>query len=281
MPVLGLGTWRSQPGEVEKAVEIALKAGYRHIDTATGYSNEKEVGEGIKASGVPREEIFLTTKLNTIDMNPNDVQAALEYSVKQLDTYLDLWLVHWPAPMTKDFKAEKSLDWLDTWHAVEKVYLNNKDKVRAIGISNWSVKYLERLLSDTTVIPAVNQIELHPSCTQTELVDFCRSKGITLTAYSALGSQGSPLLTNPVVTKIAKKNGVTPPNVLLSLWANQKLVTVLAKSVTAERIVANLRIINLTSEEVEELLAIDKTEHFRVCGPQWTGWGGLGFPDCE
>ncbi|TFK49026.1 Aldo/keto reductase [Heliocybe sulcata] len=280
MPTVGLGTWKSKPGAVEHAVEFALKNGYKHIDTAAAYENEKEVGLGIKASGVPRESIFLTTKLNNPDQrNP---AAALQASLEALQTpYLDLWLMHWPAPMTKDMKADKEYDWLTTWKDMEKLYQENPDKLKAIGVSNFSVKFLERLLKEAKVVPAVNQIELHPSCPQQELVDYCVSKGIVVTAYSPLGSDNSPLLTNPVVKKIADKYSVSPANVLISLQANRKSVTVLPKSVTNERILANAKIIDLTEEDISDLFAIDKTAHFRACHPGWTGFGSLGFPDCE
>jgi len=276
MPTLGLGTWKSQPGQVEKAVEVALQNGYRHIDTATAYGNEKEVGEGIKASGVPREEIFLVTKLNNTDHKK--VSEALEYSLQQLDTpYLDLWLMHWPAPMTTDWKADKSHDWLDTWKSMEEIYKAHPDKVKAIGVSNVSEMFFEKLLKVATVIPAVNQIELHPSCVQAHLVNWCVSKGIVVTAYSPLGSDASPLLTNHTVEKIAKKHGVSPANVLISLQANRPGVTVLSKSVTPERIIANTKIIDLTEDQVAILNDIEVNAAFRACGPEWTGWGNLGF----
>ncbi|KAF9484998.1 Aldo/keto reductase [Pholiota conissans] len=280
MPTLGLGTWKSSPGVVEHAVEFALKNGYKHIDTATAYSNENEVGDGIKDSGVPRESFFLTTKLANNDHTK--VEDAFERSLKDLKTdYLDLWLMHWPAPMKADYSgADRSLDWLDTWHKMEKIYKENPNKVKAIGVSNFCVEYLERLIANSEVVPAVNQIELHPCCTQQEIVDFCRSKGIVLTAYSPLGSNDSPLLTNPLVTKLAEKYSVQPANILISLQANKSGVTVLSKSVSNSRIAANAKIIDLADEEVQELEALDKTSHFRVCTPKWTGWGALGFADC-
>ncbi|KAH0826613.1 NADP-dependent oxidoreductase domain-containing protein [Lanmaoa asiatica] len=305
MPTVGLGTWKSQPGQVEHAVEFALKNGYTHIDTATAYDNEKEVGQGIKASGVPREQIFLTTKL--FNDTHKDTQKALDYSLKQLDTpYIDLCecivdhpsssteirlpfndigLMHWPAPMTRDSSGkltpDRSHDWLDTWKSMEDVYFANRDKLKAIGISNFSVEYLERLLNVARVVPAVNQIELHPSCPQKDVVDYCLKKGIIITAYSPLGSDNSPLLKNPVVGKIAGKYGVQPANILISLHANKPFHTVLPKSVTNSRILSNGRIVDLTEEDIAELDAIDKTHHFRACHPSWTGWGGLGFPDCK
>ncbi|KAF8607970.1 Aldo/keto reductase [Ceratobasidium sp. AG-I] len=283
MPTIGLGTWKSAPGEVGQAVEFALKeGGYRHVDTAYDYKNEVEVGQGIKASGVPREEIFLTTKLpNT---QHGTVQNALNESLANLDSgYIDLWLMHWPAPM-KNGKADRSIDWIDAWKDMEKIYETQKDKVRAIGVSNCSVEFLERLLKEAKVVPAVNQVELHPqvpSCPQTDVVEFCRSKGITLTAYSPLGSDNSPLLTDPTVTKIAEKHSVHPARILVSLWANVDGVTVLPKSVKTSRIAENIQVVDLEQEEIKELLSIEKRNKFRACNPTWTGWGNLGFPDVK
>ncbi|KAJ7064908.1 Aldo keto reductase [Mycena amicta] len=281
-PTVGLGTWKSAPGAVEHAVEFALKNGYTSIDTATAYQNEAEVGQGIKASGVPRSSFFLTTKLDNPDQKEPD--AALEYSLNKLGTdYLDLWLMHWPAPMTKDTPAvaDFSVDWLDTWRSMERIYKAHPEKVRAIGVSNFSIEFLERLLAIATVVPAVNQIELHPSCPQHDVVEFCEKKGIVVTAYSPLGSDNSPLLTNEVVTKLAAKHNVQPANILVSLQANKPNVTVLPKSVTNSRILSNALVIELSKEEIAELEEIDKTHHFRACHPDWTGWGGLGFPDCK
>ncbi|KAJ7126047.1 Aldo keto reductase [Mycena epipterygia] len=282
MPTVGLGTWKSPPGAVEHAVEYALKNGYTHVDTAAAYGNETEVGKGIAASGVPRGSIFLTTKLDNPDQK--DAPAALESSLKNLGTdYLDLWLMHWPAPMTKGKPAlaDKTHDWLDTWKSMEKLYKAHPDKLKAIGVSNCSVEFLEQLLAVAEVVPAVNQIELHPSCPQEDVVEFCAKKGIVITAYSPLGSNNSPLLTNEIVTKLAAKHNVQPANVLISLQANKPGVSVLPKSVTNSRILSNKVIIDLTEEEIKELHEIDKTHHFRVCHPDWTGWGSLGFPDCK
>ncbi|KAF8918656.1 NADP-dependent oxidoreductase domain-containing protein [Mucidula mucida] len=280
MPTLGFGTWKSQPGAVERAVEIALKHGYKHIDTATAYANESEVGKGIKASGVPRESFFLTTKLDNPDQK--EPEKALFASLEKLETdYLDLWLMHWPAPMLNGSTADFTVNWLDTWKKMEELYKKYPEKIKAIGVSNISVSWMKKLLDIATVVPAVNQIELHPSCTQKDVLEFCAEKGISVTAYSPLGSDNSPLLTNEIVTEIAKAHNVTPANVLLSLQANKPNITVLSKSVTESRIISNLTIIDLSEEEVQKLEDIDKTAHFRVCNPNWTGWGSLGFPDCE
>lgn len=280
MPLIGLGTWKSPPGKVELAVETALRNGYRHIDTATGYDNEKEVGVGIKASGVPRSEIFLTTKLNNNDHK--DVPGAFNKSLGLLGTdYVDLYLLHWPAPMTNDWKADKSLNWLDTWRAIEKLYREHPEKIRAIGVSNVSAAYLEDLLKlDNVIVPAVNQVERHPACLETEVLAACEKAGTVVTAYSPLGSDKSPLLTNDVVVRLAEKYEIEPASVLVSFQVNTPNVNVIPKSVTTERIISNFKVVDLTEEEMAELREIDKTDHFRVCDPSWTGWGNLGFPDC-
>ncbi|KAL1948822.1 hypothetical protein VTO73DRAFT_10628 [Trametes versicolor] len=280
MPTLGLGTWKSQPGAVEKAVAHALKSGYRHIDTATAYDNEKEVGLGIKDSGVPREQIFLTTKLNNSDQR--DVEGALERSLQRLDTpYLDLWLMHWPCPMTKEGKPDREIDWLDTWKEMERVFKAHPDKVKAIGVSNFSVSYLERLLKAATVVPAVNQIESHPALLQEDIVEESRKHGISVTAYSPLGSDDAPLRSNPIVQKLAKKYNVQPANILVSFQANRPGFTVIPKSVTPSRIEENATIVDLTEEDIKEIASIEKENHNRVCKPYWTGWGNIGFPDLE
>ncbi|KAF8190372.1 NADP-dependent oxidoreductase domain-containing protein [Mycena galopus ATCC 62051] len=275
MPTVGLGTWKSPPGAVEHAVEFALRNGYTHIDTAAAYQNEKEVGQGIKASGVLRDQIFLTTKLDNPDQK--EPEKALEASLKNLGTdYLDLWLMHWPAPMTKGQPplADKTHKWIDTWKSMKSLYKAHPEKIKAIGVSNFSVKFLKELLAD-------GRTSSPRSCPSEDVLEFCREQGIVVTAYSPLGSDNSPLLTNEVVTKLAEKYKVTPANILISLQANKPGVSVLPKSVTNSRILSNAVIIDLTNEEIEELHAIDKTNHFRACHPSWTGWGSLGFPDCE
>ncbi|CUA70091.1 Glycerol 2-dehydrogenase (NADP(+)) [Rhizoctonia solani] len=164
---------------------------------------------------------------------------------------------------------------------MEKIYETQRDKVKAIGVSNFSVEFLERLLKEAKVIPAVNQIELHPSCPQTDVIELCREKGIALTAYSPLGSTNSPLLTDPTVTKIAEAHGVDPARILVSLWANTSNIAVLPKSVNPKRIAENNKVIELAPEEIAELLKIEKRSRFRACSPLWTGWGSLGFPDVK
>ena len=147
-------------------------------------------------------------------------------------------------------------------------------------MSNFSVKFLQRLLDNCEIIPAVNQIEMHPSCPQQDVVDFCNQRGIVITAYSPLGSEDVPLLQNQTVKDIAQKHGVNEGTVLVSLQASRPNTTVLTKSVRKERVEENSKVIDLDDSEVKQLLDIDKTHHHRALNPSWTGWGDLGFPDC-
>ncbi|KAK4651959.1 hypothetical protein QC762_607100 [Podospora pseudocomata] len=275
IPAIGLGTWQSSPGEVGKAVEAALRNGYRHIDTAFGYRNEKEVGQGIKASGVPREEIWLTTKLD----NPwhKRVREGLEKSLENLGVeYVDLFLVHWPASIDPERQGEnegkgevyQDWDFVDTWREMQK--LVETGKVKAIGVSNFGIKNLERLLNDPSckMVPAVNQIELHPGNPSPKLIAYNTAKGIHSSGYSPLGSSDSPLYTNDTIKAIAEAKGKTPQQVLLA-WGVQKGWSVLPKSVTESRIKANFELDDweLTEEEVKKIDAIP--DRFKVCGDDW------------
>ncbi|CCT69721.1 probable aldehyde reductase [Fusarium fujikuroi] len=282
IPALGLGTWQSPAGEVEKAVTYALKDGYKLIDCAYCYGNEEEVGAGLKAAfeaGVKREDIFVVTKVwATYNTRP---ELGLDKSLKALGLdYVDLFLVHWPLllnPEGNDDKFPKKADGsrdvirdynhVDGWKLMEK--LPATGKTRGVGVCNYSKKYLEELLPHATIIPAVNQIENHPSLPQQEIVDFCKEKGIHIEAYSPFGSTGGPVMTAEPVVKIAEKKGVSASTVLLSYHgkshepdsekcvANSLLVargsTVLAKSVTPERITANKTIVDLDDEDMKDL----------------------------
>jgi len=268
IPAIGLGTWKSQPGEVEKAVASALRAGYRHIDTALAYGNEKEVGEGIRASGVPRDQIWLTTKLD----NPwhKRVQEGIDSSLKSLGVdYVDLYLMHWPSSTDPDdlSKHLEGWDFVDTWREMQK--LVGTGKVKNIGVSNFAIKNLERLLNDPSckIVPAVNQIEIHPGNPSPKLLAYNASKGIHSTAYSPLGSNDSPLYKNETILSIAKDKGRTPQQVLL-VWGIQKGCSVLPKSVTESRIQANFDLdFELTDDEVAKIDAIP--DRFKVCGDDW------------
>lgn len=229
IPALGLGTWQSDPGQVAKAVEHALKVGYKHIDAAYVYGNENEVGEGLaKAfnSGVKREDIFVTTKLWCTFHRR--AEECLDESLKRLGLdYVDLYLMHWPVPMNQngnhplfpkldDGSRDLDSEWshIQTWKEMEKLLKTGKTK--AIGVSNYSKRYLEQLLPEASVTPAVNQIENHPYLPQQEIVDLCNEKGILITAYSPLGSTDSPLFKEEEVQELAKKHNVGPGTVLLS-----------------------------------------------------------------
>ncbi|EEY15339.1 GCY [Verticillium alfalfae VaMs.102] len=269
LPAVGLGTWQSKPNEVKHAVEAALRQGYRHIDTALAYGNEREVGDGIKASGVPRSEIWLTTKLD----NPwhKRVQEGIASSLESLQTdYVDLYLMHWPSSTDPEDLKKHHPDWdfVDTWREMQK--LVGTGKVRNIGVSNFGIKNLERLLNDPSckIVPAVNQIELHPCNPSPKLLEYNASKGIHSTAYSCLGSTDSPLYKNETLLNIAKAKGKTPQQVLL-LWGLSRGSSVIPKSVSKERIAANYELDGweLTDDEIKQLSSIP--DRFKVCGDAW------------
>ncbi|KAL4741461.1 NADP-dependent oxidoreductase domain-containing protein [Aspergillus similis] len=255
IPAIGLGTWQSKPNEVREAVKNALLKGYRHIDTALAYGNEAEVGQGIKDSGVPREEIWITTKLdNTWHHRVND---GINSSLKDLGVdYVDLYLMHWPSSTDPNDLKKHLPDWdfIKTWQEMQK--LPATGKVRNIGVSNFGIRNLEKLLNDPSckIVPAVNQIELHPNNPSPKLVAYNSSKGIHSTGYSCLGSTNSPLYKDPTLLKLAEKKGKTPQQVLL-VWGIQKGWSVIPKSVSKSRIDANFEIDgwSLTDEEINEL----------------------------
>lgn len=269
IPAVGLGTWQSAPNEVEKAVEYALRAGYRHIDTALAYQNEAEVGRGIKNSGVPREEIWITTKLD----NPwhKRVQEGIDSSLKSLGVdYVDLYLMHWPSSTDPDDLKKHYPDWnfVKTWEEMQK--LPATGKVKNIGVSNFGIKNLEILLNDPTckIVPAVNQIELHPNNPSPKLVAYNTSKGIHSTGYSCLGSTNSPLYKDKTLLSMAEVKGKTPQQVLLA-WGLQKGWSVIPKSVNKERIEKNWELDGweLTPEEIKKLDGLP--DRFKVCGDAW------------
>ncbi|OSX61097.1 hypothetical protein POSPLADRAFT_1047366 [Postia placenta MAD-698-R-SB12] len=286
IPILGLGTWQSKPNEVATAVEYALKeVGYRHIDCAWAYGNEKEVGEGIRKSGVPRSEIFITSKLWCT--HHSRVEAALEETLANLGTdYLDLYLIHWPFhlnpngnhpsfPTRPDGTRDILPDWKikDTWAQMETVY--KKGKVRAIGVSNFSERVLEQdILPHTTVVPAVNQLEIHLYNPQHKLLSYLKSKGIVPQAYSPLGSTNSPLLSDETAAAIASKYDLQPSDVLLGYLVAKDIVT-LPKSVTPTRIASNYTgalsaASKLSKEDVEKLDGVATSgKQKRLITPPW------------
>ncbi|KZW03674.1 putative GCY1-galactose-induced protein of aldo/keto reductase family [Exidia glandulosa HHB12029] len=263
IPAIGIGSWMGSYGEADRAeamVAKALKLGYRAIDTAAGYHNEAAVGRAIRASGIPRRELFVTTKL-TGEYHDN-VQAGLDASLKELDLeYVDLYLVHWPhaQPNGKLVQPNEYPTVVDTWKQMEK--LLETGKCKAIGVSNFDIKKIQSLLDECTVVPAANQIELHPCLPQTKVVKFCKSKGILVTAYSSLGQPNSKLangtipdvfFSNDKFKAIAAKHNATVAQVLLS-WAVARGINVQPKSETEERLRSNLNAaaIKLDSEDTE------------------------------
>jgi len=266
IPAVGLGTWQSKPNEVREAVKAALLAGYRHIDTALAYGNEAEVGQGIKDSGVPREEIWITTKLD----NPwhKRVEEGITSSLKDLGVdYVDLYLMHWPSSTDPDDLKKHYPDWdfTKTWAELEK--LPASGRVKNIGISNFGIKNLEKLLPGAKIIPAVNQIELHPNNPSPKLLEYLKEKNIHATAYSCLGSTNSPLAKDQTLAKIAEAKGKTTAQVLL-VWGLQRGTSVIPKSVTASRIEDNFKLdFTLTDDEMKQLSSLP--DRFKVCGDAW------------
>jgi len=276
IPVLGLGTWKSKPGEVAEAVEYAIKAGYRHIDCAACYGNEVEVGQGIKAAGVARSELFITSKLWNNKHHPEDVEAACRESLKDLGLdYLDLYLIHWPISFQRgDIKFPKNEDGsvkydvnihpTDTWLAMEK--LVGKGLVKSIGLSNFNSEQVQDVLDKGTIKPVTNQVECHPYLNQARLLAFCQARGITLTAFSPLGSPDRPwakpsdprLLDDEKLVGLAAKYNKSPAQILLK-WQVQRGVIVIPKSVTPARISENASLFdfNLTEAEMKEVDSFD------------------------
>ncbi|KAF2866186.1 NADP-dependent oxidoreductase domain-containing protein [Massariosphaeria phaeospora] len=293
IPALGLGTWQSAPGEVKAAVIHAIEAGYRHIDCAFCYQNEDEVGAAlqdvISRGIVKREDLFITSKLWCTFHTR--AEEGLQKSLDMLKTpYVDLYLMHWPVPMSPNGNhplfpklpdGSRDIDHIithiQTWKNLEKLIKENPSKVKAIGVANYSVKYLEKLLAQALIVPAANQIENHPLLPQQEVVDFCKAKGIHITAYSPLGSTGSPLFKDEVVNEVAKKHSVGPGTVLLS-YHLARGSSVLAKSVTPSRIDENRKLISLNDSEMEKLESIHKKQGLtRFVYPPFGV--NVGFPD--
>jgi len=229
MPILGLGVYQSPPGRVTRnAVNFALRVGYRHVDTARIYGNEADVGEAVRESGVPRGDLFVTTKLWNSDQGYDSTLRACEASLKRLGLdYLDLYLVHFPVP---DLRKE-------TWRAMET--LLEKGRCRAIGVSNFTLRHLEELIEESHVIPSVNQVEFHPFLYQKELLKYCQRKGIQVEAYSPLAR--GERLKHPRITSLATKYSKTPAQLMIR-WGIQHGLVVIPKSTREERIRENSQV---------------------------------------
>ena len=258
IPVLGFGTWKAENGEVAyQAVLEALKAGYRHIDTAAIYQNEESVGRAIRDSGISRQEIFVTTKLWNTNHSYDEACQAFEESMEKLGLdYLDLYLIHWPNPKPLRENDEWKTRNAEVWRAMEDLY--QEGKIRAIGVSNFLPKHLNALLETARIIPAVNQVRLAPGVYQEEVVAYCREKGILLEAWGPFG-QGE-LFDKKEVQEIATKHGKSVAQIALA-WSLAEEFLPLPKSVTASRIQSNLDCfgIELSKEEREILKTISVT----------------------
>jgi len=289
MPMFGLGTWKSKEGEVYEAVKTAIESGYRLIDCAYAYRNEHEVGRALKdvmGSGVvKREELFIVTKLWNTFHSKEAVPKGIAESLRDLGLdYVDLYLIHWPFgyqeggdpfPYDKDGKQlTTDVDYVETWKAMEEVYKSGKAK--AIGISNFNSQQINRLLENASVVPAVNQVELHPYLTQEKLVEFCRSKGIQVMGYSPLGSPDRPwakagdpsLLEDPKIKAIADKYGKSPAHVLIRYQLDRGII-VIPKSVTPSRIKSNAEVFDfkLSAEDIATINSFNRNHRF--CDMNW------------
>ena len=253
IPQLGFGVFQVEPEDTTQAVSIALEVGYRHIDTAEMYGNEKEVGEAIAKSGLDRSEVFVTSKLSNSSHRPEDARGAFEETLKSLGfDYIDLFLIHWPLPM----KYEG--DFVATWDTLGEFYRDGR--ARSIGVSNFQPHHLRRLHAQSDIPPAVNQIEVSPYLTQNDVRVFCAEHQIAIEAWSPL-ARGGELLEDPAVTQIARSTGKTPAQVVLR-WHIERGDIVFPKSVTPARIRENFDIFDfeLSGEEVAMISALNRDQ---------------------
>jgi 2,5-diketo-D-gluconate reductase A len=250
IPQLGFGVFQIEPDQTKDATLAALEVGYRHIDTAEMYGNEKEVGQAVRASGIDRGDLFVTSKLNNGFHAYDDALSAFDQSLKDLDIdYLDLFLVHWPLPDVGDY--------VETWKAMEKMY--ESGRVKAIGVSNFQPHHLRRIHGETSVTPAVNQIEVHPYLAQEEVRAFNAEHGIATEAWSPI-AQGD-VLDDPAIVAVAERLGRTPAQVTLR-WHVQRGDIIFPKSVTRERVEENFDIFDfeLSGADMTDITSLDKGE---------------------
>jgi diketogulonate reductase-like aldo/keto reductase len=248
MPRFGLGVFRTEVGaETENAVAWALEAGYRAIDTAAAYGNEAEVGKSVRASGIPREQIFVTSKVATGDLSYEKTKAAFETSMEKLGLdYIDLYLIHWPVN-----------DWQGAWRALVEIYQSGG--LKAIGVSNFLQHHLEELFSISDVVPAANQIEYHPYLQQPDLIAFCKQHNIAVTAWAPI--MKGRVMDVPTLIEIGKKYGKSPVHVTLR-WMLQTDIITIPKSARRERIIDNANVFDfeLSAEDIAAINALDKGE---------------------
>ena len=255
IPQLGFGVFQIDPDETVEAVTTALEVGYRHIDTAEMYGNEAEVGEAIRASGLDRSEVFVTSKLNNNAHRPDDAWRAFEGTLSELGfDHVDLFLIHWPLPTLYDG------DYVSTWRTLEE--FRDEGRARSIGVSNFQVDHLERLAAETGTVPAVNQFELHPYFQNREVEAYGREHGIATEGWAPI-AQGQ-VLDDPVIGEIAEKLGRTPAQVVLR-WHIERGRIVFPKSVTPERIRENVELFDFELEpgDAEAIDELDRGEQGR------------------
>ncbi len=249
MPQLGYGVWQVPDNEAAEAVTEALKVGYRSIDTAMIYKNEQGVGQALKETTVPREELFITTKVWNSDQGYDSTLRAFDESLERLGLdYVDLYLIHWPTPEFNDY--------VDTYKALEKLYKDGK--VKAIGVCNFESEHLQRLLDECDVPPVLNQVECHPYLAQTELKEFCAKHDIFVEAWSPL-DQGGEVLEDQTITAIAEAHGKSPAQIVLR-WHLQNDTIIIPKSVTPSRIKENFELFDfeLSTDDMDKINALNK-----------------------
>lgn len=255
IPQLGFGVFRVDPDDTQRVVEDALAVGYRHIDTATGYNNEAQVGAALKASGIPRDEIFITTKLRNDHHFSRDVAGAFSRSLDALGLdYIDLYLIHWPMPANGFY--------LDTWRTFETFAADGR--AASIGVSNFLIEHLQTLIDESETVPAVNQVELHPIFQQRELRAFHDEHGIRTEAWGPLGQGKYELFTLPPIQDAANAHGVAPAQVVLR-WHLQTGTIVIPKSNARERMAQNFDVFAFSLSD-SEMAAIDALEENRRVG---------------
>lgn len=279
MPAIGLGTWKSNNGEVYHAIRWALKLGYNHFDCADIYGNQEEIGQAFsdafKEDNLKREDIFVTSKLWNNAHNPQDVLPALKQTLNELKLdYLDLWLMHWPVAQKKgtlvptnddDMISLQELPLSLTYKEMEKAQKDGL--VKAIGVSNFGKNNLQHIIDECEIIPAVNQIELHPYLQQKELIEFCKKNMITITAYSPLGSgkhlNEPNVLEDKIIKEIAQKLNITPAQVILSWHINQE-IAVIPKSVHESRLRENIAALNilLDNDDIKKISSLNKNHRY-------------------
>jgi 2,5-diketo-D-gluconate reductase A len=258
IPQLGFGVFQIAPHETAAAVRRALDIGYRHIDTAEMYGNEKEVGQGIRDAGLDRSEVFVTSKLNNGFHRPDDARRGFEETLKALGSdYVDLFLIHWPLPTLYDG------DFVSTWQVLEEFAADGR--ARSIGVSNFQPAHLDRLAAETDTVPAVNQVEVHPYFANEKVRAYGREHGIATEAWSPI-AQGK-VLDDPVITRIAGARGKSPAQVVLR-WHIQRGDIVFPKSVTPERVRSNFELFDfeLDGSDMDAISALDQGESGRTGG---------------